>query len=230
MNQRVRPVNCCGVILSGGLNSRMGGRNKALLVLGGTPILDRIIGILDPFFKELLLVTREPRLYEGRPVKIVEDIYRARASLTGIHAGLTHARAGHAFVVACDAPFLEPALIEGLIEEVEPDKDVIVPVFEGRYEPLCAVYSRRCIPFIEAQLDRGDYKIIRFYDKIRLKPVPYERLATADPRRRSFFNVNTPEAYRRSREFVKENQKGPAPGGGGSDSKNKTFESRNPES
>jgi molybdopterin-guanine dinucleotide biosynthesis protein A len=45
-------------------------------------------------------------------------------------------------------------------------------------------------------LARNDYKIINFFDAVRLKTIPMEKLVKADPGQRSFINVNTPEAYR----------------------------------
>lgn len=195
-------MTCSAVILSGGRNSRMGGRNKAFLKVGGRTILDRIVDTLGKHFKEMLLVTRNPDLYRKFPVQLVEDIYASRSSLTGIHAGLKQAQSDFAFVVPCDAPFLKSALIAALLDEIEPDVDVIVPEFNDHYEPLCAIYSKRCIPFIEDQLDRGDLKIINFFDKVNLRTLSIDNLKKADSRLLTFFNVNTPEALQKSEELT----------------------------
>ncbi len=189
-------VDCSAVILSGGLNSRMGGRNKAFLTVGKKTILERLLDTLRGLFAEILLVTRQPELYRGQPIKVVEDILPQRSSLTGIHAGLMRSEAAFAFVVPCDTPFLQPALVRMLLGEIDPALDVIVPAIGDRFEPLCAVYSKRCIPFIEAQLNREDFKIIHFYRHIRLKALPGSQLREVDAALVSFLNVNNPEAYR----------------------------------
>ncbi|MFP4350505.1 MAG: molybdenum cofactor guanylyltransferase [Desulfococcaceae bacterium] len=197
-------ITCGAVILAGGRNSRMGGRNKAFLKVGGETILTRVVKRLRLFFDEILLVTRTPGLYQGSSVEVIEDIFEARSSLTGVHAGLTHARSDYAFVIPCDAPFIRPALIRLMLSELEASPasiDVLVPFHEGRYEPLCAIYSKNCIDPIEEQLKRKDYKIYHFFDQIRLKTLSAERIKSADPEMRSFFNVNTPEAYQRCREL-----------------------------
>jgi molybdenum cofactor guanylyltransferase len=195
-------TECCAVILSGGLNSRMGGHNKALLELGGSMILDRVLKALEGLFDEILLVSRDPRPYEHWPFKVVADLFEARSSLTGIHAGLTHCTKPYAFVVPCDAPFLQKALIEMLLSEIRPDLDVIVPRHKGLYQPLCAIYAKRCLDPIEAQLGSGDLKIINFFDQMRLKVIPSEKLQLADPALRSFINVNTPEALESCRNAI----------------------------
>lgn len=195
-------VPCSAVILSGGLCSRMGGRNKAFLAVGGKPILDRVIDTLTLFFSEILLVTRQPELYRDRAVRVVTDIYDVRSSLTGIHAGLVHARTDHALVVPCDAPFLKPAMIRLLLDAIAPDIDVIVPRYENHFEPLCAIYSKRCLPYIQAQLEAGDYTIYNFFDRIKLKAINAQMLKTADAGMLSFFNVNTPKAHRASEQVA----------------------------
>ena len=60
-------------------------------------------------------------------------------------------------------------------------------------EPLCAVYTQRCLGPIENRLKRGDYRIRRFFNRVRVKRVSTKRLLTVDPDLRSFKNVNTPQ-------------------------------------
>ena len=187
---------CSRAILAGALNTRMSGRNKAFLEIGGQTILNRLIATLKPIFRQILLVTRHPEQYAELPVRAVLDVYAARSSLTGIHAGLKHSDAGYALMVPCDAPFLQPSLIRLLLDEIAPEVDAVVPQVKGYYEPLCAIYSKRCLSPIEAQLEGGQYKITRFFDRIRLKILPEELIKAADPEMLSFLNVNTPEALK----------------------------------
>ena len=170
----VRP--CSAVILAGGLNTRMGGRNKAYLKLGATTLLERILATLRPLFPEIIIATREPQSYQGHACRIVADRIDVRSSLTGVHAGLSSAREDFIFALPCDAPFLQPALIELLLGEIDPAFDVVVPRHDQRYEPLCAVYSRRCIAPIEVLLAQGDLTIYHLYDQVRLKTIPEYRI------------------------------------------------------
>ncbi len=192
------------IILAGGLNTRMKGRNKAFLRIGGRSILDRLLATLRECFAHIVLVTREPELYGNYPLRVVRDIYPARSSLTGIHAGLTHSQTDYALVVPCDLPLLQPALIRLLLAEVEPAVDAVVPLIDGHYEPLCAIYSKRCIAPIAARLDQGFYKISRFFDEINLKCVPAEKIRRVDRRMLSFLNVNTPAAFKAVQDIASE--------------------------
>jgi molybdopterin-guanine dinucleotide biosynthesis protein A len=204
MPDRFQDIDCCAIILAGGLNRRMQGRNKAFLKIDGRTILDRLLFSLKSAFSEILLVTRQPELYSSYLLRMVKDIHEERSSLTGIHAGLVHARAAFGFMVPCDIPFLQPDLISLLLNELEPGLDVVVPFYDGHYQPLCAIYSKRCIPLIEKQLAVSDYKISHLFESVPVKTVPVEKLKTADPDLISFLNVNTPASYDTCRRLAAE--------------------------
>ena len=194
--------SCSGIILSGGLNTRMGGKNKALLSLGGQTILDRLCNTFQGLFDEVLLVTKDPVQYLSWDFMIVSDLFPLPSSLTGIHAGLFHASSTHAFITACDTPFLRPELIKALLDELEPKWDVIMPVTEQGNQPLCAIYSKRCIKPIERQLKNGDPKILNFFPKVKVKEIPEAGLRSVDPDLISFFNINTPEDLTASEQML----------------------------
>lgn len=202
MKNSTNALPCSAVILSGGLNSRMGGNNKAFLEIGGMLIIDRILKTLEQIFTDIILVTRQPDLYEKRNINVVEDIYDVRSSLTGIHAGLVNAANKHAFFVACDTPFLKPELVNAILGSLETGTDIVVPIIEDHYEPLCAIYSKRCIPFIENQLKTKKLKIIKLFDNVKVKTLSKKYLSESDPELISFFNVNTPQALEKSRSFL----------------------------
>ena len=196
--------SCSAIILSGGLNERMAGKNKAFLSLGGQTILDRLCNSFQGLFDEVLLVTREPLQYLSFDLKIVSDLFPVRSSLTGIHAGLFHASTPHAFIAACDTPFLRPELIQALLDELEPRWDVIMPVTERGNQPLCAIYSKRCIKPIEGQLQNEDPKILNFFPKVKVKEIPEAELRSVDPDLISFFNINTPDDLTASEQMLAE--------------------------
>ncbi|MFO8032856.1 MAG: molybdenum cofactor guanylyltransferase [Desulfohalobiaceae bacterium] len=181
------------IILSGGLNTRMQGLNKSFLQLQGQSFLQRLLGILKPLFPEIILVTRQPELYSEPGVRVVEDVFQIRSSLTGMHAGLLHCSHNQAFVTACDMPLLQPALIRELLASWKQDCEVLVPKKDSFYEPLCAIYSRSCLPWIEAFLRQGQVKISNLYQQVQTKEIPEQNLRQADPDLLSFLNINSHE-------------------------------------
>jgi len=183
--------NCAGVILSGGLNTRMEGHNKAFLQINGKRFIDSLAEIITSCFSERFLVTREPHLYTELNFKIAEDVFRVRSPLAGIHAALVNMESEYAFCTSCDVPLLKRGVVRIVVEGIESGIDVVVPSFGTYYQPLCAVYSKRCLPFIEKQLALGEPKVEDFFVSVRVKRVSYETIKSIDPNLDSFFNVNT---------------------------------------
>ena len=197
--------HCTGVILAGGLASRYSGELKALLPVGGKKNLDHIYQVFKELFQEIILVTNDPLMYLDWDLMIVSDLYPVRSSLTGIHAGLFYSSNPFAFFSASDTPFLSSKLVKSLIEKIDNHTDVIIPETSKGLEPLCAVYSKRCFQSIEHHLLKKDFKIRKFFRKVRLKTVPEKRLRQQDPELLSFFNINTPEDLKRADKILKEN-------------------------
>ncbi|MBU0544428.1 MAG: molybdenum cofactor guanylyltransferase [Proteobacteria bacterium] len=193
-----------GVILAGGLNKRFSGANKALMQIGGKQILDRIYAVFNNVFDEIILVTNDPVKYIGWDLKIVTDIYPHRSSLTGIHTGLFYSTKPHSFITACDTPFLKKELIETILSAVEPQIDIVIPETSTGLEPLCAVYSKRCQKPIENQLERQEFKIDKFFNKVRVKKISDKELREKDPELTSFFNVNSPFSLEEAKAIIQD--------------------------
>jgi len=184
---------CAGIILAGGLNSRMAGRNKARLAIEGQTILDRLVALFRVFFDPIIIVTNQPRDYLDEAVILVTDLVDIRSSLTGIYSGLFYSPRPHAFITGCDMPFLKQELLELMMKNLEARWDVVVPVTEEGFQPLAAIYSRRCLEPIANQLALGKLKVSHLFSKVRIKMVSEIRLRQVDPELKSFFNINTPE-------------------------------------
>ncbi len=164
-----------------------------MIPVGGKRILDRIYEVFSQVFDEIFLVSNHPIRYLEWDLNIVTDLYPLRSSLTGIHAGLFYATTPHAFVTACDSPFLKKEVIEAIIDRIEPGHDAIIPELSVGLEPLCAVYARKCLNRIEDHLSREKLKIQMVFKKNRIKTIPEKTLQKIDPDLISFININSAE-------------------------------------
>jgi molybdopterin-guanine dinucleotide biosynthesis protein A len=194
-------VKTTGIILAGGKNLRMG-QNKAFLKVQGQRIIDRTKSIFVDLFDEVLLVTNSPLDYLDLNLRIVTDLYQEKGALGGVFAGLFHATHPHAFVAACDMPFLNKALISHLIS-LSPGFDIVIPKTEDGWQPLHAIYSQKCLPFMEDLLFKSNLKIIDFFPRVKKREVPTEEILPFDPQLLSFLNLNTPEDLVRVQELAK---------------------------
>jgi molybdopterin-guanine dinucleotide biosynthesis protein A len=193
---------CTGVILSGGLNTRFDGQNKAFIRVSQRRILDRLYDIFSDLFAEVILVTNHPLQFIDWDLTIVTDIFPVRSSLTGIHAGLFYMQNPFAFFSACDTPFLKRELVKTLVEQIENNTDIIMPETAAGFEPLCAIYSKRCLKQAEQHLKENKFKIQCAFRGHRIKYIPESVLIQKDPELISFFNINTPADLVRAEELI----------------------------
>jgi molybdopterin-guanine dinucleotide biosynthesis protein A len=182
--------------------------NKAFVSIGERRIIDRLLEVFSDLFDDIILVTNQPEQFLQLDLTIVTDIFDLRSSLTGIHTGLFYANNPYAFFSACDTPFLKKELVEILIEQIEQKIDIIMPVTTAGFEPLCAIYSKRCLKPAEDHIKAKKLKIQWALRSHRTKHIPEKELRQVDPELRSFFNINTPEDLIRAEEMV---AKGKAP-------------------
>lgn len=185
------------IILAGGKNTRIG-RNKALIKLPiGETILQNIVDILQRIFPEIIIVTNQTKDYLRFNVHVVEDLIKESGPLGGIFTGLCYSVSKHNFVVACDMPFIQPALIRLLLEK-SGTHDVVIPEVDGEVEPLFALYSKSCIPTMLEHLQKQNLKIREVLSKLQVKKIGAEKIDQLDPEHLSFFNINTEEDLRRA--------------------------------
>lgn len=190
------------LLLTGGRSSRMG-QNKALLSLApeGPPVVSLAVERLQTVADEILLVGSDPEPYAFLGLRQVSDVFPGAGSLGGIYSGLRAARNPFALAVACDMPFLNPALLH-YMAELPRDYDVLVPVLEEP-EPMHAIYSRACLPWMEENLEAGRYKIIGWFDKARVRRLESDVVGRYDPLFHSFFNMNTPTEWVQAQEMLR---------------------------
>jgi molybdopterin-guanine dinucleotide biosynthesis protein A len=182
-----------GVILAGGKSSRMG-QNKALMSLGGVRLIDRVVGVLCEVFSSLLMVPNSPEVYADLRLPMVGDVLPDKGSLGGIYSAVYHAPTPYCFVVACDMPFLQAAVIHYLVDQLA-DYDVVIPDIHGEMQPLHAIYSKACLPPIRRCLEANRLRIVSFLPEVRVRAVPTAAIQPLDPDLLAFQNLNTLEEF-----------------------------------
>lgn len=196
---------CTGIILAGGESKRLNNVEKSNLLVGDTRIIERIMAVYDKLFSEIILVSNHPTTHLEWDAVIVKDVYNKRSSLTGIHSGLFFTKTDHAFIAACDTPFLKMDLVKTIIQHIDDTTDVIIPRTSAGIEPLCAVYSRRCLQTVQSALERNRLKIRDLFRKLKVKEIPETVLRKTDPDLVSFFNINTPGDLEKANRMNSEN-------------------------
>ena len=200
-----------GVVLAGG-ESRRYGSPKALAEVGGSRIIDRVVRALRDVVSDVILSANEPELFNDLALPTYPDVRPGLGALGGLHTALLRAREARRpgiLAVACDMPFPCVPLLRRLADEAfgagEPRPDVVIPESRGRrgMEPLFAAYGVRCLPAIESALQEGDRRMIGFHDRVVVRRVPLDVVASLCDPERAFLNVNTPEERERAESLAR---------------------------
>ncbi len=184
-------ADCTALILAGGDSRRMG-QDKAALLLDGQTLLDRAIAAMQQIFPEVIVSVRQPRA--GVELPQVRDEVAASGPLAGLVAGLAQAETPWVFAVACDMPFLTPALVEGLAT-LRGQHQAVVPVADGHPQPLAAFYATNALETIRASLAGEDKSFRGALQKLDVRYVNEAELREMDPQLRSFIDLDTPQDY-----------------------------------
>lgn len=196
------PLPLTVAILAGGQSSRMG-TDKAFVPVLGRPLIEDILAQLAGLGAETILITNRPEAYAYLGVPLFGDRRPGTGALGGLYTALACAAQPHALVVACDLPFVVRPLLDYLLS-LRTEADAVVPRLAGEAEPLRAIYSRACLPAMEAALDAEKRRVISFFPAVRVRWVDEPELDRFDPRHLSFFNVNTPADLETARRLAAE--------------------------
>lgn len=172
-------MSLAGLVLAGGGSTRMG-RDKALLELDGTSLLDRARALLHAAGADPVFVAGRPEEPDGLPDAEpgAGPAMAARDALLGL------ADAGHelALVVPVDMPLMTAETLDALVAAAAAG----AAAYEGHPLPLCARLRQHALGEADPRSMRD---LLTALSAVALSPEGLDA--------RLFTNVNTPEDWRR---------------------------------
>jgi molybdopterin-guanine dinucleotide biosynthesis protein A len=183
-----------GIVLAGGRSTRFGS-DKASALLAGRPLLDWVTAAVAEVCGRVVVVRAVGQVLPDvtAPLTVVEDEVPGEGPLAGVIAGLRGAAEEIAFVTSCDAPLLRAPLVASAVAQLarSPAAVAVVPVVEGRMQPLAAAYRREpALTAAEAASAAGERSLHRWLGRLAVTPLDEAALLAADPSFESFRNAN----------------------------------------
>lgn len=206
-----------GVILAGGLATRMGGGDKGLLQIGDQSLLERVRDRLAPQVSGLALnANGDGARFDDLGLPVVADSIEGFAGpLAGVLAGLDWAaeQGAEAIVTAAaDTPFFPTNLVAQLVAASDGQKQPLVLATTPRTgeelksggrskinrHPTFGLWPVALRDDLRAALNGGLRKVVLWTDQHGGREALFEA-QPFDP----FFNVNTPEDLKRAEELLR---------------------------
>ena len=166
-------------------------------------LLERGLGVLRSVFQEVLVVIAQDSPTIDVDARVVRDLVPECGSLGGLYTGLMQATTPYIFVVACDMPFLDQAVIAQFTSR-RATADIVMAKLAARLHPMHALYGKRCLPVLEQMIQARQLKIQELvpHASLRVQYVTETDLFSIDPSGRSFQNVNTPADLEAARSML----------------------------
>ncbi len=184
-------LDTVAVLLAGGQATRMGGGDKARLVVGGRTILARTLATIAPQVSAIALnANNDPARFADTGLPVLPDSIPGHPGpLAGILAGLDWAAAqgaGWVLSVPGDCPFL-PADLVARLHQARGDADHACAASGGWTHPVIGLWPVHRRDHLRAALLAGQRKIDSYTGPGTAHATwPMDPI---DP----FYNVNTPE-------------------------------------
>ena len=197
------PQQIVGCVLAGGLSRRMGGEEKALLKLGGEPMLSRVIERLRPQVARLILnANGDPGRYAQFRLPVVADNITGFAGpLAGVEAGMKWAidhadGATHLVTAATDTPFFPHDLVASFVDAIVTADDIVMATSQGNRHPVFALWPLRLHSDLRDWLQRTDtFKVMAWVRGHSLQRVEFSPVELSGQHIDPFFNANTPDEF-----------------------------------
>jgi molybdopterin-guanine dinucleotide biosynthesis protein A len=135
------------------------GRDKALLELGGTPLVALAVEKLRAVCDSVWILSGRPELAAFGP--LMEDLHPGCGPLGGMEAALAHAATDWSLFLAVDMPFVPVEFLSEWVRRVLPPATARVALFtvDGVPQPTLCMVHREVRPFVERAVAAGAYKV-----------------------------------------------------------------------
>ena len=199
-----------GIILAGGLATRMGGGDKGLLQLGGQTLLAHVIERLRPQVSGIALnANGDPDRFASYNLPVVADSIEGFAGpLAGVLAGLDYAAlqgADHIVTAAADTPFFPQDLVEVLQLAAKMDDTNIAlaatpdPDRGTLRHPTFGLWPVSLRDDLRGALNDGVRKVVQWTSRHNAADAMFPNW-DYDP----FFNINRPEDLQKAEAMLAE--------------------------
>ncbi|MEZ0575549.1 molybdenum cofactor guanylyltransferase [Halodesulfovibrio aestuarii] len=191
-----------GIVLAGGLSSRMGHDKTRIHVHGDSEpdLLVYTCRLLESVCSEVWISSRDIRPHADGYLWVKDEI-EGKGPIGGVMTSLRAAQ-GPILVLSCDLPFMNKEILQKLISfwkqrPVGTLHTTFVQEETGFIEALVSIYELEALPLFEQAIDDRMYKLSQVVPKDQQYCLPYDQQESLP-----FFNVNYPADLEMARRII----------------------------
>ncbi len=193
----MKRVEVAGVILAGG-NSKRFGSNKAFAHYKGVPFYEWSIRAMTSAVQKCVVVTNkylENEYKKRMPISTYVDhsSFSQCGPLGGLYTAMTQVSAEWYVVLPVDVPYIKASTIQYIIDSRSPEHKAIIPVINGKKQPLIAAYHYSIKNDIHKQLSSGDFRMNSLIGRLEVRYLDEEEIG--NNAEISFRNINTVDEF-----------------------------------
>jgi len=197
-------TNVAAAIIAGGENSRMMGKDKCLLTLAGSSILDLILSNLTSHL-DTVIINANGDLARFKEIKhpIISDNCATREGpLSGILTCMNWLQRYRPEVewlltTGSDTPFLPKDYVQKFTQYANGSRQVCIAQYQQRDHYLNGIWHLSLSATLQSHFNSGERSIKRVLKMLNVYTIDFSSLAK-DP----FFNINSPADYQIARDQV----------------------------
>jgi|WetSurMetagenome_2_1015567.scaffolds.fasta_scaffold92131_2 molybdenum cofactor guanylyltransferase len=186
------PRHVTGIVLAGGISSRMG-QDKSLMLFHGKPLIGYAIDALLPVCGKVI-ISSNCSVYDFPGIEVWPDEFPVRAPMIGLYSCLKRSLTDWNLVLSCDMPLIDHRLFTFLLGLTKGYETVIPVHGDNCHEPLCGLYNRSVLECLEQKVQAGQYGMVRFIRSTRCRLVEIDS-HQAFYSEKIFSNVNSPSDF-----------------------------------
>jgi len=177
-----------GLILAGGLATRMGHLNKALQPYQGKPLVDHVLAALKPQVGPIAIsANRDADAFARYGYPVLADATPGHVGpLAGLEAGLRHCRTPYLLTVPCDAPALPHDLAKRLLHALEDKQAAVAIAFTRRSDgsmqpqPVFSLVKATVLPVLSNFIAGGGRRMDSWFAGLQSVAVEFDDIAAFD--------------------------------------------------
>lgn len=184
---------CTLAVLAGGKSLRYP-PNKLLVPWKGKPLIFHTLSRIIHSLSHTIIVASDNEVFSFLQLPVFTDIYPNKGPLGGIHTALHFSTTPFVWIVAGDMIYIDPKILNLLLEKSK-DTDCVIPINpDGQFEPLCGLYRKTCLSVVDEIIQNTENpSVLLLYKEVKVKTISWRDITRSGLTKSIFTNINIPD-------------------------------------